>query len=44
MNKIIARLRELMEEEKIYRQFDLKLDERGSNVVHHPAPAFGIYQ
>lgn len=25
--KIIARLRELMEEEKIYRQFDLKLDE-----------------
>jgi len=26
-DKIIARLRELMEEEKIYRQFDLKLDE-----------------
>jgi AraC-like DNA-binding protein len=25
--KIITRLRELMEEEKIYRQFDLKLDE-----------------
>jgi AraC-like DNA-binding protein len=25
-DKIIARLRELMEEEKIYRQFDLKLD------------------
>jgi AraC-like DNA-binding protein len=26
-DKIITRLRELMEEEKIYRQFDLKLDE-----------------
>lgn len=34
--KIIVRLRELMEEEKIYRQFDLKLDEVAAMLLITP--------
>jgi AraC-like DNA-binding protein len=35
-DKIIARLQELMEEEKIYRQFDLKLDEVAAMLLITP--------
>ena len=42
-DKIIQRLQELMEEEKIYRQFELKLDEVAAMLLYKPTSALGVY-